>query len=55
MTEKYDSENTRDEAGIDAERYAAFSDGGGETVVYDTQNETAWLKSDAAVEIPEMA
>ncbi|WP_168215920.1 DUF7331 family protein [Halorussus ruber] len=54
MTGKYESDNNRDEAEIDAERYAAFSDGSGGTVVYDTQNDAAWLKSDAAVEITEM-
>lgn len=54
MTERYESENTRDEAGIDPERYAAFSDETGEVVVYDTQNDAAWVKSDTAVEIPEM-
>jgi hypothetical protein len=51
MTEKYDSENDRDEA----ERYGAFSDGADGVVVYDRQNDAAWVKSDAAVEIGGMA
>jgi hypothetical protein len=54
MTGKYESENNRDEIEIDAERYAAFNAGSDEIVVYDTQNNAAWLKSDAAVEITEM-
>ncbi|WP_276301474.1 DUF7331 family protein [Halorussus lipolyticus] len=55
MTEKYDSENNRDEEEPETERYGAFSDGAGEVVVYDTTNNAAWLKSDAAVEIEAMA
>ena len=55
MTNKYDSENNRDENELETERYAAFSDGAGEVVVYDTTNNDAWLKSDDAVEIREMA
>ena len=54
MTNRYESENNRDEDELQTERYAAFSDGAGEVVVYDTRNEQAWLKSDAAVEIAEM-
>ncbi|UPW00409.1 hypothetical protein M0R88_18130 [Halorussus gelatinilyticus] len=53
MTEKYDSANGRDDdRGTD--RYAAFKDGGGEVVVYDTKNNAAWVKSDAAVVVEEM-
>jgi hypothetical protein len=51
MTERYDSENGRD---AESERYAAVDDGAGEVVVYDTQNDAAWLKSDAAVAVEEM-
>jgi hypothetical protein len=51
MTEEYDTENNRDEA----ERYGAFSDGGDGVVVYDRRNDAAWVKTDAAVEITEMA
>ena len=54
MTEKYDSENDRDEAELETERYGAFSDGA-DGVVYDRQNDAAWVKSDAAVEIGGMA
>lgn len=55
MTNKYDSENNRDRNDPETDRYAAFSRGDGETVVYDTRNNKAWLKSDDAVEIGEMA
>lgn len=55
MTGKYDSENNRNADELDSERYAAFTDGAGEVVVYDTTNNAAWLKSDAAVEIEAMA
>lgn len=55
MTEEYDTENNRDEAELDTERYGAFSDGGDGVVVYDRRNDAAWVKSDAAVEITEMA
>ncbi|MFC4448388.1 DUF7331 family protein [Halorussus aquaticus] len=55
MTEKYDTDNNRDEDALQTERYAAVSDGAGEMVVYDTENTDAWLKSDAAVEVAEMA
>lgn len=54
MTTKYESENKRDEVQLETERYAAFSDGADEVVVYDTENHKAWLKCDTAVEIPEM-
>lgn len=54
MTSKYKSENNRDRGELDAERYGAFSDGAGAVVVYDTENGSAWLKSDAAVEIAEL-
>lgn len=54
MTSKYESENKRDEAQLETERYASFSDGAGEVVVYDTENHEAWLKCDTAVEIPAM-
>ncbi|WP_166035398.1 DUF7331 family protein [Halorussus pelagicus] len=53
MTETYDSENGRDAEG-ETDRYAAVEDGGGETVVYDTKNDAAWLKSDAAVAVEAM-
>lgn len=55
MTGKYESENNRDADELDPERYGAFTDGAGEVVVYDTTNNAAWLKSDAAVEIEAMA
>jgi len=55
MTNRYDSENNRDRNELETERYAAFSDGSGEVVVYDTRNEEAWVKCDAAVELAEMA
>jgi hypothetical protein len=51
MTNRYDSENNRDRT----ERYATYSDGAGEVVVYDTRNAEAWVKCDAAVELAEMA
>ena len=54
MTNRYESENNRDRTGLETERYAAFSDGTGEVVVYDTRNEEAWVKCDAAVELSEM-
>jgi len=53
MTNKYDSENNRDRTDARTDRYAAYSDAG-ETIVFDTRNADAWLKSDAAVEIEEM-
>ena len=56
MTERYHSENTRDEIEeFETERYAAVGDGAGDTIVYDTENSAAWLKSDAAVDVAEMA
>jgi len=55
MTSKYDSENNRDRNRPENDRYAAFSDGDGKIVVYDTQNHAAWLESDGAVEVAEMA
>lgn len=54
MTNRYDTENNRDETELETQRYASFSDGAGEVVVYDTKNNDAWLQSDAAVEIKEM-
>jgi len=54
MTNKYDSENNRDRTNTETERYAAYRAGEGETVVFDTENPDAWLKSDAAVEVEEM-
>ena len=33
------------------EQYGAFTTGGGDVVVYDTDNPEAWLQSDYAVEI----
>lgn len=53
MTGKHD--NDREANGFESERYAAFTDGAGEVVVYDTTNDAAWVKSDAAVEIGAMA
>lgn len=53
MSGKYDSENDRDTEG-ETDRYAAVEDGAGETVVYDTTNDAAWLKSDAAVALEAM-
>lgn len=54
MTEKYESENNRDETELETGRYATFSDGADGTIVYDRQNDDAWIKSDAAVGITEM-
>ena len=54
MTEKYDNANGRDDD-RETDRYAAFSDGAGKVVVYDTTNNAAWMKSDAAVVVEEMA
>ncbi|WP_167599495.1 DUF7331 family protein [Halorussus marinus] len=55
MTTKYDGENDRRENRPETDRYAAFTDGEGRVVVYDTRNHAAWLESDAGVEIAEMA
>jgi len=33
------------------ELYGAFTTGGGDVVVYDTENPEAWLQSDYAVEV----
>lgn len=55
MTERYDSENPRDDEEFESDRYAAVGDGAGDTIVYDTENSAAWLKSDAAVDVAEMA
>lgn len=55
MTNRYDSENNRDRNERRTERYAAFGDGAGGVVVYDTRNEEAWVKCDDAVELAEMA
>jgi hypothetical protein len=55
MTNRYDSDNARDRTERETDRYAAFSDGTGEVVVYDTENDDAWVKCDAAVELAEMA
>ena len=33
------------------EQYGAFTTGGGDVVVYDTDNPNAWLQSDYAVEV----
>lgn len=54
MTSKYESQNNHDGNERETERYAAFRDGEGDVVVYDTRNEAAWLKADCAVEIAEM-
>lgn len=54
MTNRYDSENDRDRTDLETERYAAFSTGADGLVVYDTRNEEAWVKCDAAVELAEM-
>lgn len=51
---RYDSENDRDRTERETDRYAAFSDGTDEVVVYDTRNHEAWVKSDAGVELAEM-
>jgi hypothetical protein len=40
--------NQADEAD---ERYGSFTTGGGDVVVYDTDNPEAWLQSDYAVEV----
>ena len=54
MTTKYESENNRDRNRPEIDRYAAFDDELGSVVLYDTKNNSAWLRSDAAVEIDEM-
>jgi len=54
MSNTYDSENNRDRTNAKTDRYAAYDVGDGETVVFDTQNPEAWLKSDAAVGIGEL-
>ncbi|UPV74372.1 hypothetical protein M0R89_17790 [Halorussus limi] len=53
MTGKYESDDGRDADRV-TDRYAAFNDGAGEVVVYDTKNNAAWMKSDAAVVVEEM-
>jgi len=55
MTNKYESGNDRDRNRPETDRYAAFTDGEGQVVVYDTRNHAAWLESDAGVPIAEMA
>ena len=37
--------------GTTEELYGAFTTGGGDVVVYDTENPEAWLQSDYAVEV----
>lgn len=54
MTSRYESDNNRDRTQTETERYAAFDDELGATVVYDTRNNRAWLKSDDAVELEAM-
>ncbi|WP_162224659.1 DUF7331 family protein [Halorussus amylolyticus] len=54
MTSKYESDNNRDRNRPETDRYVAFSDELGEVVLYDTRNNRAWMKSDAAVEIAAM-
>lgn len=54
MTSTYESDNNRDRELPETQRYAAFDDELGETVVYDTKNNRAWLKSDDAVGLDEM-
>lgn len=50
----YESQNNRDRNELETGRYGVSRDDG-EVVVYDTENPTAWLKSDAAVALAEMA
>lgn len=54
MTTKYESDDNRDRNRPETDRYAAFNDELGAVVVYDTKNNSAWLRSDAAVEIHEI-
>ncbi|WP_276270703.1 DUF7331 family protein [Haloarcula litorea] len=44
-----DDSNANDPS--DSERYGTFTTGGGDVVVYDTDNPAAWLQSDYAVEV----
>lgn len=55
MTSKYESQNNRDQNQLETDRYAAVSHDDGDVVVYDTTNDDAWLKSDAAVDVASMA
>lgn len=56
MTSKYDSNNTTRTNDLpEQQRYAAFHDGAGDVVIYDTQEGNAWIQSDAAVEITSIA
>ncbi|USZ68104.1 hypothetical protein NGM10_15405 [Halorussus salilacus] len=55
MTSTYESDDDSDRERPETERYVAFDDELGATVVYDTQNNRAWLKSDDAVELEAMA
>ncbi|MFC4549519.1 MULTISPECIES: DUF7331 family protein [Halorussus] len=56
MTSKYESDNTtRSETLSEDQRYAAFRDGAGSVVVYDTRNGNAWIQADCAVDIDGMA
>ncbi|WP_168216220.1 DUF7331 family protein [Halorussus halobius] len=55
MTNTYDSENNRDRADARTDRYVDYEVGDGETVVFDTRNPDAWLRSDAAVAVEDLA
>lgn len=41
--------------GLDDARYAAFENDDGSVVVYDEANDRAWIESDGAVCLPDMA
>lgn len=44
-------EPAENDSGNADEQYGAFTTGGGDVVVYDTENPEAWLQSDYAVEV----
>lgn len=55
MTTKYESNNTARTNDLpERQRYAAFHDGAGDVVIYDTEKGSAWIQSDAATEIESM-
>ncbi|WP_192498423.1 DUF7331 family protein [Halorussus halophilus] len=54
MTTKYENSDRMQKFPTD-ERYASFSDEQGAVVIYDTQNNSAWIQSDDNVELAAMA
>lgn len=54
MTTRYENSD-RTKNLPQSERYAAFSDEEGALVIYDTQNNSAWIQSDDNVELVAMA